>query len=116
MFKIPKNLSNINLISPFIFNRYLARNSKILIEKSNGIIFQSYTSKKSYSTIYDFDKIKTPSKVIYNGTNLKKFNKSISQDSIYGFPALVTSSSEFRPNKRLEDTVKVSSKTFKFIS
>lgn len=105
--KIPKKISNINLINPYIFNRYLARNAKLLIEKSNGIIFQSSTSKKSYSTIYNFDKIKIPSRIIYNGTKLKKFNKNINQESTFGFPAIVTSASEFRPNKRLKDTLKL---------
>ncbi len=86
-----------------LINKYLDRNSIWLHKNSDGIIFQSNFSKHMHEFLLDFDN-KKASEVIHNGIDLTKFypdDKSISKN----FPNVIISASQYRPHKRLNDSI-----------
>ena len=88
-----------------LINKYLARFAFHIAEISNCFIFQSKNSKDQYEKLLNFNTLKKPYYVIRNGTKFYKYQKKIIDSKTFGFPSCITSASNFRTIKRLDQTI-----------
>ena len=89
----------------YLINKYLARFAFNIAEISNCFIFQSKNSKDQYEKLLNFNTTKKPNFIIRNGTKFYKYKKRIIDSKSFGFPSCITSASNFRTIKRLDQTI-----------
>jgi len=99
--KIPYKLSML-LNKPF--NDYLNRSNRMIMNRSNLLVFQSNLSKAMHTQFIGKQKLKNY--VILNGVPTDVFRPILNMPRAKGSPALVITAS-FRLNKRLQDAILV---------
>ncbi len=88
-------------------NRALNNNIKWLISNSEGVIFQSQFSKNLVDKFLDTSNLQKFS-IINNGVNLDEYNPSLNDHRWKEYyPNLLISASSYRPQKRLNDAIKL---------
>lgn len=97
--KSPKVLNNVNFFySNKVINKYLNRYNKLILKKSNKIIFQSLLSFNMHKKFVNFEN--NNYKIIFNGAK-KNFKNNYNLTKQISF--VITSN--FRPVKRLRDAL-----------
>ncbi len=84
------------------FNKYLNRNNKAVLNKSNIVVYQSELSKKMHNKFIGVSE--KPSKIILNGVPTDIFYPQKEFLKLEGYPKLVITAS-FRLHKRLHDAI-----------
>ena len=87
-------------------NKYLDRNSIWLHANADAIVFQSSFSKKMHEFFLGYKSIQ-PNIIINNGVDLNQFKPKNSDISKKFFPNVLVSASEYRPHKRLKDSIEL---------
>tara|TARA_Y100000992_G_scaffold144371_1_gene95868 strand:+ start:70 stop:1128 length:1059 start_codon:yes stop_codon:yes gene_type:complete len=87
-------------------NKYLDRNSIWLHNNANAIIFQSSLSKKMHEFFLGYRSFQ-PNKIINNGVDLNEFKPNSYDVTKRFFPNVLVSASEYRPHKRLKDSIEL---------